>query len=75
MLSSFDEYRKKRTGVQQIEVNQEVKLLQIAIDNGCRVVVDLEVFATYNNISLEESMKVKSLCTMGVEECIKQYFE
>lgn len=47
MLAIFEEYRKKRSNNhKRIDVTQESKILQLVIDNGGRIVIDLEVFAT-----------------------------
>lgn len=54
----------------------EIKQLQVMIDNGGVIVVDLESFSKFNAITFEEAKAVESLCTsMKVEQAMLKFIE
>lgn len=72
-ISIFSQYSKKSAEISD-NLSIHMKLIQVMIDNGGKIVVDLESFCTFNEITLTEAKKVESMCNqMKVKEAMLQF--
>lgn len=76
MLPIFQNQCNERVNIDPENISVEMKLLQIMIDNGGSIVVDLESFSQFYSVTLDEAKSIQSLCkSMSVEEAMLKFIE